>query len=208
MPKSHPKSKQPFYIKNFKILIILLILVIVIPGYFFLVKPKYDDYQINKPLLDQSRQELEQKKQQLTGYAETLSTYEKISQIEEEKIDSILPSSIDKPSLYVNLESLVESVDLTLNSIDIQAIEKKELAPTQGRSQQVQSDQPAPNVLDIKDELALVQIDLSLSDVSYLKLKELLPLLETNLRLLDVQNLSFNPIDGSLGLSLQAYYLN
>ena len=66
----------------------------------------------------------------------------------------------------------------------------------------------AANVLDIKDELALISIELNLSDVSYLKLKELLPALETNLRLLDVQDFNFSPIEGTLSLSLRAYYLN
>ena len=206
MTQHQLKTKQPFYIKNFKILITLLIFFIVIPGYFFVVKPGYAEYQTSKGLFEQSKQELDQKKQQLIDYAKALSEYEKIGQSEEEKIGLILPSKLDKANLYVNLESLVKSLDLTLGSIDIQAIKKKEVKKRPGQPVK-ESKQQLRDVFKIKDELALVQIDLGLQDVSYSKLKKLLLLLEENLRLLDVQNLIFDPAEGSLSLSIQAYYL-
>ena len=52
-----------------------------------------------------------------------------------------------------------------------------------------------------------VQIELALSEVSYSKLKNILDLMENNLRLLDVQSFNFNAVEGKLSISCQAYYL-
>jgi len=62
---------------------------------------------------------------------------------------------------------------------------------------------PAP---DPKENINYADIKLELSEVSYPKLKELFSALEYNLRLLDITSYSFDPADGSLTLSLKAYY--
>jgi len=85
------KGKQPFYLKKFKILIFLLILIILAPGYFLVIKPEYESYQDNKRLSSQYQQEREVGIKQLKSYKQTVSIYQSVSSLQESKINQILP---------------------------------------------------------------------------------------------------------------------
>jgi len=56
--------------------------------------------------------------------------------------------------------------------------------------------------------LAQYDVTLSVSSIDYSGLKNLLHLLENNLRLIDVTNLSFSPDNNAATIGLRTYYYN
>lgn len=205
MPGSN-KNKKAFYLAKFNILIFILFLFILAPGYLFLIKPAYSDYQKNKVFFDSLGSQREQNLNLLANYRKTFNNYQDISALDKDKINAILPEQIEEASLYVNLESLVQSMGIALDNISLEAVElEKTKKPVSVRSDD-SSPEASKFALDPKENIKYVQIKLELSEVSYPKIKELFSTIENNLRLLDITSYSFDPTDGSLTLSLKAYY--
>jgi hypothetical protein len=201
------KERKPFYLKRFKSLIILLTLIILLPGYFWIIRPQYNSYQKDKKLFEQYQQQQDINIKQIKNYRQTVSLYESFDIEQENKVNLVLPSDMDEADLFVNIEGLVEAADLTLDNITITPITpadqkisnpQNQLTPAAGAGQM----EISPN-----KELNSALIDLDLSDVSYTKIKKLLSLIEVNLRLLDVDSFDFNAQEGTLNLSIKTYYL-
>lgn len=205
MPKENNKNKAPFYVAKFKILITLLLLAILVPGYLFFVKPEYQAYQKNKSLFDNQQSELEQAIKELLDHKKIILSYQEIDSLAEEKINQILPSDVNESDLYVNFSSLVERVGLVLDDISIQLITSSDKDKSSRQADLQATQEKATQT--IRGELGEIQVDLSLSDVSYIKIKNLMDLLESNLRLVDVQSFHFNAQEGSLSLMFKTYYL-
>lgn len=202
----HPTTSQkqkPFYLKRFKILIILLILAILLPGYFLALKPQYSLYQKNKEQVKQYQQQRDIKIKQLKDYKKRVSVYQSLDSLEETKINQVLPDNLDEANLYVSLESLIQKAELVLTEISIQSVKS-----TTPKKDPLQEGADAQAQTAIDSQLGLVDIKLGLGGVSYTKLKNLLNLVETNLRLLDIENFAFNAEEGVLDLSLKTYYLS
>lgn len=194
------QPKQPFYLAKFKVLVFLVLLIIILPGYFFFVKPEYESYQKNKQLNAQYQSQRDLALNQLKGYKKTLSVYQAVDPLEEEKINQILPDNYDEANLYVNLESIVKTVGLSLDNIIINPVTTQVTRrPVIGKNTEAEA--------ALSNQIGLIDIELILSDVSYVKMKNFFTVLETNIRLLDVKQFNFNAVDGTLSVSLQAYYL-
>lgn len=196
--------KIPFYIQQFKFLIVVLAVIIILPGYLFLLRPEMSGYNRDKAVIAGKRSGLEQSVHQLLNYKEVSADYDRISPAEADKVNEILPVGVDKPSLYVNIESIVSDAGLTLENVNI--TESK--SPVQLKAKTKAKDLPDKSTPDqIKGELKIATINFSASGVNYSRLKNLLAIIEKNLRLLDVQSLDYNPADGVVTMSLASYYL-
>lgn len=193
----------PFYVKHFKIFVVLLFLILLLPGYFLLINPENTKYKQNKSSALLQEQTLNQKMLQLQKYKKIIINYEALDPQDKQKIGEIIPIGPDEANLYINLESLAEQVRAEVSSINIQLNEEKN--PT---SQKVPAKTPAePVQKNITGQLKSLTVNLSLTSISYNKIKQLFALIETNVRLMDIKSFVFSPSDGSLSLVLTAYYL-
>ncbi|NMB48525.1 hypothetical protein GYA13_03750 [Candidatus Kuenenbacteria bacterium] len=201
MNSNNSQQKPPFYIRNFKFLVFLLFVVLLVPGYFLFINPENQTYRTNKDLLANQERELEQKKNQLLELRKTLVNYESINELDRAKVREILPYGPSEPDLYINISSLVEASGAKLETINIELNE----GPGGGPSEE-------SLIQDKKSALAGGQIKtarvrLSVSEINYTKVKSLFNLIENNVRLLDIKSFNFNPSEGTLDLVMVAYYL-
>ncbi len=198
------EEKPPFYIINFKFLVVLIFLVLFLSGYYFLIKPERSESQSLAIELNNLTSDKELSLQQLKATRETITAYENISSYDREKINQILPDGPDEANFYVNLESLIQLSGATLNNLTLQTQEmktKKPLLKNKGES--------VEPISKIGENIGFIDLTFDLADMSYGKLKNLLNLVENNIRLLDIVSLSFAPGDsGTLNLGLHSYYFS
>ncbi len=195
-------TSPPFYVAKFKFLIILLVLVIIIPGYYLLIKPQYHLYKSNLAQINRLDKELKINLKQLASNSKIVSDYESINKLDKEKIEQILPTAPRAADLYVNLQSIAQQNNLSIETLFVNPAKPtpvKKIIP----GKKIEKN-------DLSSGLSLVNkinIDFDLQDVSYAKMKKFFRDLETNLRLLDVQTFTFDPENATLSLKLTAYYL-
>ncbi len=191
------KEKIPFYIKNFKAIVFLIILIITIPAYYFLVKPQYNVYRVNQKKISQLEKQRQLNVQQLLTNKKIVNEYKAINELDKNKINQILPQKPDLANLYVNLEAVVNQAGLVLENMTVEPVKitKKKVAF---------ADDPK---IKKNNQLGVININLAVSDVSYAKLKNFFNILERNIRLFDINSFNFMPAEGNLALNLKTYYL-
>lgn len=193
-------KRPPFYVRYFKLLVVLLFFILLVPGYLFFIRPEYEAYQENRDIFTSQEQSLAQKKAQLLEYKKNLMSYENINPADRQKIEEVLPYGSGEPDLYVNLASLASTLGAELVDLRIQINESK-TGPTTDNL--LIKDKPLANAVTLRTTL----VEMRLANMSYAKVKSCFDLLEHNSKLLDVQSFNFNPAEGVLSLSLSTYYL-
>jgi len=204
MSPAESKKQQSFFIVYFKVLVVVLFLTLLVPGYLLLIKPERSVYQQNKALFAENERDLTQKNARLLEYKKVLMSYKNISPDDQEKIAEVLPYDPSEANLYVNFSSLAEAVGAQVEGISVQLGEG---SAGQRSEEELIQEKSASAGQAINGQLKTALANFELSGISYTKTKELLNLIENNLRILDVKSFKFAPAEGNLSLVMQVYYL-
>jgi len=189
-----PKEKNSlnlFLNDYFNIIIVGVVLIALVVAYFLIIQPKYDATMsaIRINIEQQQRLYTEQVKK-LNNLKTISSLYEKISPADLKKFNGVLPDDYVKERLFGELEEIISQNGFILNSVSISKEELKAGDAGDGKSGKVGS----------------LNIQLAISTIDYTGFKNLLRLLESNLRLFDVTNLTFSPGANTANLTLTTYY--
>lgn len=210
MDRSNPKKtnkKNPFYFRYFWLLVFLELIFIGAPGYWFLLRPEYALNSRLEAEISQEKTRLETSARQLVSLKKSNLNYAAISREDASKIDEILPSQLDLPSLYVNLEAIALDVGGELNSFAVKTDKDNVFRPLAKEKLGSKVENTADVPLPLKGELKQATISVTYAGISYTRMKKILETIETNLRLMDLVYYSFNPADSSIDLVITVYYL-
>ncbi|MEK7166815.1 MAG: type 4a pilus biogenesis protein PilO [Patescibacteria group bacterium] len=184
------------FVQNFKLFLILTILVILGLGYFLFVKQFYLELKEKiKELKNFKQNVLITKKKQLDDLKIFKKEYQKLEGLEVQKLITILPFKKDMPELFKQIEDITQKSGVTLLSLDIadggimNASDTKETSLSEGKS------------------LKALNISAEVGGMDYYTLKVFLNNLEKNIRLIDVISFDFSLNDKSQKINLRTYYL-
>jgi len=191
-------------VRYFKWLIAFLVLVVFILGYFFLLKPKYEeiakltgDGQLSK------EQEYLERREYLDKLKNLVAVFQSVKSSEIKKIDYILKPKDVPEELFSQVEAIVKKNGLLLKSLKIES----------GGEESKDSSQKVSRTTEEKTEVALppeigkTKATLEVLGVDYFGLKSLLASMENNLMLMDVASVNFAPEGNSAQLTFYVYYL-
>jgi len=191
-------------VRYFKWLIAFLVLVVFILGYFFLLKPKYEeiakltgDGQLSK------EQEYLERREYLDKLKNLVAVFQSVKSSEIKKIDYILKPKDVPEELFSQVEAIVKKNGLLLKSLKIES----------GGEESKDSSQKVSRTTEEKTEVALppeigkTKATLEVLGVDYFGLKSLLASMENNLMLMDVASVNFAPEGNSVQLVFYTYYL-
>jgi Tfp pilus assembly protein PilO len=196
--------------------LVLLVVAIIGIGYLLLLGPKFtelqdknDNFIPNKQRVLADLNKIEQKLVQL----ESKFNQVQITRAEQlEQLFSFLPSEPDYASLFVQAEFLAENNNMELQTIDVTRTLERPLAERRDPSP-AQAQSPTEQSLEVLPaNVRSVQVSLRLGAGSYEDFKQYLEALERNIRLYDVQTLSFDSIDpetgdiGGFTITAKTYY--
>ncbi|MFH0819359.1 MAG: hypothetical protein V1898_05165 [Patescibacteria group bacterium] len=213
-----------FLNEYYKYLAILIIVIIIGVSFFTMLWPKYKDLQDNGILEHKQAMDLLVKRQQYLNKLQIMKDeYEKIQYRAWQNFQYVLPSDNDLYLLFAQMEILANENDLLLTSISYNpAISQSELekavapAPVEqalpenfDASDPMQGiEQIAPETTVKKQQLEQVYITLNLEGLdSYEKFKNFLDNLESDLRIFNVESLTYDPNQTAYSLTLTTYYL-
>ncbi len=191
-----PKEKNSlnlFLNDYFNIFIVVVVLIVLTVAYFLIIKPKYDLTMAAITVNIEQQQKLYSEQVKKLNNLKTISSlYEKISPADLKKFNGVLPDQYVKESLFGELEEIVSQNGFILTSV---SINKEE--PTGGEDGSIKS-----------AKVGSLNMQLAISTIDYSGFKNLLRLIESNLRLFDITNLSFSPAANTANLTLTTYYYN
>ncbi len=182
----------------FSLFMLLLVILVLVVGYLLILRPKYQA--TLKTIHDNYAQQQEyyaSQSEKLASLKALNEFYKKIGTADLAKFNSLLPDQYAKEKLFGELEETITRNGFVVKSINL-----------------VDSDSPEPGAEGaaadagpaISPQLGQIKVQLSLGAVDYIGFKNLLRLLEANLRLFDVTQVSFSPDSEATALTLTTYY--
>lgn len=193
----NPKDKNGlnlFLNGYFNIILVALVIIFLTVAYIIVIKPKYDMTMAAIKINIESQQRLYAEQQKKLNNLKTIAElYKKISPSDLKKFNGVLPDAYVKERLFGEFDEIISQNGFILNSINISKEEPK-----------AAEDGSAP----LSANVGRLSLQLSISAIDYAGFKNLLRLLESNLRLFDVTNLSFAPGANTANLTLTTYYYN
>lgn len=202
--QKNQNSLNLFLNNYFNIIILFIAITALVVAYFIVIKPKYDETMAAIQANIEQQQKLYSDQQKKLNSLKTVSDlYSKISSSDLKKFNGVLPDDYVKERLFGEMDEIIKQNGFILNSVQINKAEKKDET-----KKALSEEERAAAAPVIKTNVSEITIQLSLSAVNYTGFKNLLKLLETNLRLFDVTQVNFSPSDNAVSLSLTTYYYN
>lgn len=171
---------------HFTIYAIATVLIVLLAGFFFLVNPEIEKVRSFGALsLEQSRHQRDQVTESLRLVRSTVAAYQVLNAQDIAKLQAVLPSSADLPAMFVEVEALALSSGLRLSNVSFlqAAAQRKAAAGTTASAK--------PSVLA---GIQQMQVNFTVTGGhGYANLKNFLATLESSVRILDVQSLSYTP---------------
>jgi len=183
----------------FNLFVVIFVSFLLLMSYFLLLKPKVDmtTAAISENISSHEKL-LQAEKIKLSNLQEAVLAYNNIDKVDLARVNGILPNEYNKEALYGEIEEVIKQNGFIPTSIVLSKDGES------GANATAQTNDPSAVVKPVTN-IGTVHISLTVDSVNYASLKNLLTVLESNLRLLDVKSLSLN--DGhSAALELDTYY--
>ena len=184
----------------------LISLLILILGYLFMIRPQMQSIFDVQKQTEEIKQEVKKKiaiyDSQINDLEVLLSAYEKISSSEKQAVEQILPDNQELKELFSQVTIIVEGSGLLLDSIEVFQEEE-----TSGSSSESSRRKKTTEIIE-EDNTGIqkISIRININGISYPALKNLLASLQNNSRIINIQNIDFDPQDRKAEITLQAYY--
>jgi hypothetical protein len=182
--------------------IIVICLTILIVGYWWLIKPKYDFISSDQELTFRER-EYEDKVTYLKQLNEVKNLYKGISQADKDKIDIMLSANQDIDRLKIILLREIGQVGKQ-QKIGVSNIA---ITPLDNSKEKLIKIAQEPKPSPMLEKLKLVQVTFLAEQIDYAGLKRMLTELEKSLRLMDITKVNFDPSARKASVELVTYYL-
>lgn len=184
----------------FNLFVVILVSFLLFLSYFLLLKPKVDETTnaISENISSHEKL-LQAEKDKLASLQAALISYDKIDPIDLARVNGILPNDYSKEALYGEIEEIIKQNGFIPTSI---ILNKEDEVKT---DETARPNPEAETKSKTSSKIGTINISLSLSSINYAGLKNLLGVLESNLRLLDVKQVSLTGGD-SVSLELSTYY--
>ncbi len=188
--------------KYFKWMIFFTVIFILIIGYFLIIQPKYEDTMtFLENRLNMEKQDYLNKKEKMQKFEKLMEVYGDIDAKNIDKINTLLPNNYSYERLFTEISSLVSKNGMLLTRVNINEHEGEASGESgDGKDKKELRDLPRP--------VKTTKLSIDVIGVNYSGLKSLLSDLETNSRMMDVINVTFNPANNSAGLDIQTYYFD
>jgi len=190
-----------FLLKYFRLLTIAALVLFCLVSFLYLLKPKYDSIRTD---IAESYENKQAEYEQLENYQRNLNQYinvfRNLSQGDRDRISLMLPENDSYKEFYYYFEEVVGQSNMILKSLEIKLEDASPLAVKKTVSKKTEEE-------ILAERLGKIEIKVDIVGVSYGGLKSLLSVLENNIRIMDVDKVSFEPVTRSATLEILAYYL-
>jgi len=177
--KSRTKWYHLVLVKFSGLLIFAFLIILFSINYFLFFKPKLAETRNNGFLdVDYYQSILDEQGIYLEKLKNLKSKADEIDQTEMNKLDYVLAQEVHVPSILNHINALAEQSNLELTGLNIDF--------GQG----------------------VINLSLSFGDGTYQKMKKFIKQIETNIRVMDIYELSFQNIGNILHLKIKTYYLS
>lgn len=200
--KNNTNLINAFLNANFNIFIVIIVIGFLILGYLLVIKPKFDvTLRAIRDNIAQQETFYQSQRQKLIDLQAAAALYRKINADDVARVNAILPDEYAKEKLFGELEDIVMQRGLVISSLTLTKAgegdgDNNPMAPKSERLLNMPG----------SEHVGVITAEMSLSSTDYAALKNLLPLLEQHLQLMDIKVVDFDPSGKTAELTIETYY--
>jgi len=208
------KRINDLLLNYFNWVILIIVLTILVVGFLIIIKPKYELVVRDVELVRRDKEgEYLIQQSYLNKLNDLQYIYQSIKSEDKRKIDIILPEKVEVEKFFSRMETMVLKKGLILTSLQIDSEElgsrdNKVASKSKNKedNKKASGDDKA-EAIDLSQEVGKIKITMNIIGTDYDGLKNLLHTIESNLRLMDIENISWSPDGNSTSLELVTYYM-
>lgn len=201
--KQIASSINMILMRYFKLIALTLVVAILALGFFFLIEPKYKSIISKKEeVITPEDLKLDERLKYLNELKKIKASFAAINAEDIKRIKALAPTRLYHEELLAQLEKIILENGLLLNSIAI----------TEAGSDNTSNANPPEGGGNVAQEgsglpVKRIKINMSITGTDYIGLKNLLNIIENNLRLIDIVSLSADTKNKTTSIDAYAYYL-
>ena len=200
MPQRKPNKVLIFISRRFTEVVIGVVIFWLFLGYLLVLHNKiFSEQESVSKMQMQLEQRLAQKQQQLADIDKLFQSYQSLDKSHFYKLNRILPKEAEGPLIFAQLDALARANESILMSVQVSEVSEQNLSEL--KLQQGISLPPGVKVVSVEANLLG-----KAGREGYGFYKELLQSVENNLRLFDLENITFSPGLSVINLSGVVYY--
>ncbi|MCX6794584.1 MAG: hypothetical protein NTY31_01095 [Candidatus Falkowbacteria bacterium] len=205
-PVKNQNSLNLFLNNYFNIILAVVLILFLFFAYLVFLSPKFRATQAAISANTEEKQLLYETTQKKLASLKIISEiYQKISPSDLQKFNSVLPDSYARERLFGELEEIISRGGWLISSITISPEEVAAKAPAPVVNEDGTSNPASAATLNNK-KVGTVSLQLSLTAIDYPGFKNLLRILENNLRLFDITSVEFSPEADAATVVITTYY--
>ena len=192
----------------FKYFIFIVVAAILFGSYVYILKPKYEEVvKVVYGDIDNQEKVYLQQLKKLNSFKKIVSIYNSIPNDEKERLNNLLPPDYIKEQLFIELGYILPQNGYNLSYLNFEKDIETEKEDENRR--QVNSEKKSEFYFlnDLPEDIGYIKAGLEVSMIDYNSLRNLISLLEYNLKLIDIYSIDFNPNSETLNLKFVTYYL-
>ncbi|MDP3836749.1 MAG: hypothetical protein Q8Q67_01475 [bacterium] len=200
--KNNTSLFNVFLNANFNVFIVIVVIGFLILGYSLVIKPKFDvTLRAIRDNIDQQEVFYQSQRQKLIDLQAAAALYRKISVDDVARVNAILPDEYAKEKLFGELEDIVMQRGLTISTLTL-------IKAGEGDGNNNPMTPKSERFLNMpgSEHVGVITAEMSLGSTDYAALKNLLPLLEQYLQLMDIKVVDFDPSGKTANLTIETYY--
>ncbi len=203
----------------FKYIAVFIIFVVLWGGFRFFIKPRFDEAMaLSGTSTKQKKSEFITAYNKMEEYSNVLDEYSEVDKEKINKIIKMVPEEYSRDDLFTEITYFLIQNNYKIDNISVVNPMASESQPDleadapAGRRTTTQAEssvESAPHINYIKalpSGIGSWFITVNLSNTDYPDLKRLLNLLESNLKLMDVFSVDFEPTSNTATISILTYY--
>lgn len=196
-----------FLNEYFSIITLVIVVFVLAIAYFVVIRPKYvETMDLIKANLEQQQKLYKSQQIKLNNLHAVADLYKKIPAADLKKFNSVLPNNYIKERLFGELEEVVTQNGFILSSVKILEDKEDNKSAQPAPAAEGEEGAAASAAPVTPSNVGTINLQLNITAIDYSGFKNLLRVLENNLRLFDVTGVSFSPDSNSATLELSTYY--
>lgn len=201
-------SLTQLFDEYFHAFVVVVVIICLALSYFLLLGPKLQATRLAiQANIDQQEELYASQQKKLANLKAMVDIYKKISPLDQQRFNTVLPNKYVTARLFGELEEIVKQGGWLLSEVSV--VNNEDAAKQAVTTTTDEEGNPitvtAPTVNKNKN-LGTIHLKITVGAIDYAGLKNLLRLLEVNLRLFDVSGVDFSPVNNTATILLDTYY--
>lgn len=184
----------------FSIFVLFAVVIVFVLAYFFWLRPKFiQTLGAIRANVEMQQQLYEAQQKKLISLKAVSELYKKIDKEDLKKFNGVLSENYVKERLFGELEEIVYTNGFLIDSIKLSR-------PDEGEEGERGAAEETVTLQKLSPRIGQINVNISISTIDYTGFKNLVKIMENNLRLFDIVKLDFSPSEGMANFTLATYY--